>query len=488
MSMLIDPHRFGGVAPADPYYDDVILLLHGDGVDTGTTITDSGPHGWAAKAAVGSVTTSATQKKFGDTSIRLYGSGRYLTYPSLSPALLMEGGSFTIDGWVYLKGLANVAICSYRSDSASVAGWSFEVNSSGAVLFRANFGGTWSDVIAKSSDGLIAATTWAHVAVDYDASSSTVRTYVDGVLAGTTTVSGALTYGSNNPLVYLLAIGSAKFDAGENAGDGSTSELYLDDLRITDGVARYAGTGFSVPTSAYPGGTAFDPDDVSPDADFASVSLLLHCDGSNGGTTFTDSSSGGKSITVVGSANTSTAQPFFGTAAAYFDGTGDVLHTPDHASLRFGSDAFTVEMFVYAESGGAGTERGVYCKRDSGGYREALIYVDSANKMQLLASVNGTSWGVVAVTAVTIPHNTWMHVAAVRNGSAFTLFINGRSCATASNAGTLYAGTEKGTVGALGSSADRPFRGYIDEVRITKGVARYTAQFLPPVRRFADTS
>ena len=78
----------------------------------------------------------------------------------------------------------------------------------------------------------------------------------------------------------------------------------------------------------------------------AQTVLLLHCDGTDASTTFTDSSSPAKTVTAVGDAQLDTAQFKFGTASGLFDGTGDELTVTDHADFDFGTGDFTIEFFV----------------------------------------------------------------------------------------------------------------------------------------------
>jgi len=83
------------------------------------------------------------------------------------------------------------------------------------------------------------------------------------------------------------------------------------------------------------------------DPDFASVVLLLHCNGSNGGTTFTDNSSYGRAMTANGNAQTSTAQSKFNGSSGLFDGAGDYLTASASSDFTFGTGDYTIESWVY---------------------------------------------------------------------------------------------------------------------------------------------
>ena len=222
---------------------------------------------------------------------------------------------------------------------------------------------------------------------------------------------------------------------------------------------------------------------ISPsykDPDFASVSLLLHGNGANGSTTITDSSPTPKTVTAVGNAQISTAvaDPFGNSTKGViaFDGTGDYLSIADSSSFDLGTGNFTIETWAYiAETG------------------DYTLYSHAATGGPMLLSLNGTfrfrSFGVAdVVVASALPStNTWVHIAASRNGTATKLFFNGvQTGSTATDtadytvAASVFIGSDTGAPGAL------EFNGYIDDLRITKGVARYTSNFTPPTAQFPD--
>jgi hypothetical protein len=212
------------------------------------------------------------------------------------------------------------------------------------------------------------------------------------------------------------------------------------------------------------------------DPQFGSVSLLLHGNGTNGSTTITDSSRFANTVTAVGNAQISTAQSKFGGASIAFDGTGDCLSIADSSSFDLGTGDFTIETWAYiAETG------------------DYTLYSHAATGGPMLLSFEGTfrfrRFGVAdVVVASALPStNTWVHIAASRNGTATKLFFNGvQTGSTATDtadytvAASVFIGSDTGAPGAL------EFNGYIDDLRITKGVARYTANFTPPTAPFPD--
>jgi len=217
---------------------------------------------------------------------------------------------------------------------------------------------------------------------------------------------------------------------------------------------------------------------LSADPDFASVSLLLHMDGTDASTTFTDNSPVGHTVTANGNAQIDTAQFKYGTASALFDGTGDYLQVTDAASLDFGTGSFTVEGWIRTASSGI---QGIIAKGDwqvSSGW---AVYFNSGPKI-----------GVLQGNALRCDSNanqstgTWYHFAIVRNGSTWTLYIDGvAQTATGTSSDNLDNASNLRIGGQLtGVTGD--VNGWIDDLRITKGVARYTANFTPPTAAFTN--
>jgi len=225
------------------------------------------------------------------------------------------------------------------------------------------------------------------------------------------------------------------------------------------------------------------------DPSFSNISLLLKADGANNSTTFVDSSTNAFAVSRTGNTVISTAQSKFGGSSAYFDGSGDYLSVSSSASLEFGSGNYTVEMWVNPTGGIAnGAQKYLFGKRQSlsiyGGVLGFLAFNSSLNayRAYYYVTTNGTTWAISAATGYIIPANTWTHLAFVRNGNTFTVFVNGTSAASGTASGTIPSNSQPFVIGSA-SSADpgaNGYLGYIDDFRITKGVARYTENFTPP--------
>jgi hypothetical protein len=240
-------------------------------------------------------------------------------------------------------------------------------------------------------------------------------------------------------------------------------------------------TGASVsPAALALGISAVAPEAVGPptgDPDFASVSLLLPFDGTNGSTTFTDRSSASRSITAFGNAQISTAQSKFGGASGLFDGSGDYIRATASTDLQFDGD-FTIELWVYP----LGTADYIMCSSGTDGNTQ-IFRLNEGGAGTLSFFLNG--FFVYTPTAAGIAANTWQHLALTRSGVSTRMFVDGQQKGTTN---TSYNGTFRmdviGTFFLSGNYFGLDFNGYIDDLRITKGVARYTANFTPPTEPF----
>ena len=226
---------------------------------------------------------------------------------------------------------------------------------------------------------------------------------------------------------------------------------------------------------------------VPVDPNISQVSLLLHGNGTNGSTTITDSSPSPKAVTPVGNAQISTAQSKFGGASIAFDGTGDYLTVPSTgAPGDFGAGDFTVELWTFLVSriNTFPCLLGNYTAFAAGSFALFTGHVSGSTTQYQLA-LNGS--GFPSINAGTILYNQWAHIAVVRSVSTITLYLNGVSIGSVASSANLTGTTGSLWVGTTGdATAGGAINGYIDDLRITKGVARYTANFTPPTAPFPD--
>ena len=220
---------------------------------------------------------------------------------------------------------------------------------------------------------------------------------------------------------------------------------------------------------------------------FANVVLLLR------GEDLTDSSQSPKTLTAIGGAAASEDQKKYGSKSLAFNGSSQYITLPAVSDFRFGAGDFTIEAWVYQASNSNSAAQIIFSKTNtaSSGYSFLRLYINSggAPGIQVRVTNFGSVFGVNASTP--IPVNTWAHVAAVRIGTNISIFVNGVLSGTASNWATypdgqvLFVAVGGESNGAVNASVSR-FNGYIDELRITKGAARYTSNFAPPTAPFPD--
>lgn len=231
------------------------------------------------------------------------------------------------------------------------------------------------------------------------------------------------------------------------------------------------------------------------DPNFANVGLLLHCNGTDASTSFPDSSSNAHTVTAVGNAQVVTAQSKWGGASANFDGpsgTGGGLSVPFASSIDIGSGDFTVEFwlrFFYPPSSyssawlisqpasstpGVLDQWSIWATKAGPNYRIAFQAI-SPSDTNIAAGTHG----------VNLTNATWYHVALTRSGSTFRLFVDGASPVSVSGAGAMKTVSHALIIGR-NAAATSKHAGWIDDIRITKGVARYTSAFSPPTAEFEE--
>jgi hypothetical protein len=218
----------------------------------------------------------------------------------------------------------------------------------------------------------------------------------------------------------------------------------------------------------------------SGDIYFNSCSLLLHFSGSNGSTTITDNSKNNITVTSVNGAAISTAQSKFGGTSLLLDGTNDYLSIPDNEVLELGTNNLTWEMWIKTTS--SVQYATLYCREPSsfGSGMWTLMINNASSTAGDIALYLGDLSGAVPLlltTGVSIRDDVWHHIAIVRNGSAWACYVDGTSRATGTYSGGIGNISAVTLIGADQNVPGRNFAGYIDELRITNGVARYTASF-----------
>lgn len=219
------------------------------------------------------------------------------------------------------------------------------------------------------------------------------------------------------------------------------------------------------------------------DPHFASVSLLMHGEGANGSTTFVDSSPSPLTYTALSGAQIATAQKKFGSASMVFGGNASAT-TPANSRFDLGSGDFTLEAWVYPTSNVA---YGMITSQNPGQVTGSYELFINSGTLGTFISSNGSTWDISLATLSggSVPLNTWTHVAMTRLGTSFKLWVGGVNTSTLVSAAAIVASNSVFAVGGRAAGI-YGFPGYIDELRLTKGVCRYTANFTPPTEAFLD--
>jgi len=343
-------------------------------------------------SASGDAHTDTSVKKIGTASVQFDGTGDYLTAPS-NDDWDFGTGDFTLEMWIRFANKntgsgaagANALIANHNSPN----GWQWIWRGSDNTFeLWSTDGDEYSSSFTLNND------TWYHVAVTRDG--NTLRHYVDGVQCGSNAFTETMSDTSTT-----LQIGS--YDAsGLGIIDG-----YMDEIRISD-------------TCRYPDGTTFTPSTTAFTAD-SNTRLLLHCDGSDGGTSFPDSAT--RVITANGDVANSRAQAKIGESSIKFDGTADYLSVADSADWALGSN-FTVETWVRFASTSSDLTLLNHWK-GNGVLASWSLQLDGGNTAKFYYSTDGVNSAGNSSWSWTPSLNTWYHVAVVRDGSDLEFYVDG---------------------------------------------------------------
>ena len=218
------------------------------------------------------------------------------------------------------------------------------------------------------------------------------------------------------------------------------------------------------------------------DPNFSNVFLLVGADGADGSTAFDDESSKNYTLTANGNAQIDTAQAKFGSGSILLDGTGDSVSVVALANLAPLTGQFTVEAWVRFNvvktnqsiisvwaSALSGTSWAFVCSPTS----LAFTYYDSGNTQRPTSG----AWSPVT--------GQWYHLAADRDASdVLRVYADGVVIGSSTRAEVMKSAGTNPQIGALPGFSAYEFNGWIDEVRVTKNVARYGGAFTPPSAAF----
>jgi hypothetical protein len=359
-----------------------------------------------------------------------------------------------MEAWVYPNSLsASQNIFSYWGGAATTCAFDVRyVATSGQITMAYGVGGTNANL---NSNAKVTAGQWNHVAITRKG--SVVRFFVNGVMDSTLyTISGPM-----NQAATPLYIGA-----------GATGALngYITDARLVNGTALYVNS-FTPPTT--------------PAVSVTNTSLLYNAQSAGSAGIFDNTMV--NNTNAIGNTKISTTQSKFGGSALAFDGSNSGVWLPDAPQLNFYSNNFTIECWFNATS--APSAGALFGKRNaSTEFAQCEFQWSSGTVLTFYATTASGSWPIQLATPA-ISFNTWYHFAAVRNGNTFTIYLNGNSVATGTLSGALYYNPAPFVIGGSSQSyagGGAPWNGYIDDFRITNGIARYTGNFTPPTAPYPN--
>jgi hypothetical protein len=366
------------------------------------------------------------------------GTGDYLTVPS-NTAFDLGSGAFTLEAWVYRTASGSVNIF-----HGSSAGLILYIDSSNKAVVRL-FG--VADLLTSAD--AIAINTWTHVAVAR--SGTTLSMWLNGSRSSGGTVSNSSNFGQTGVII------------GTNDISTSLYSGYMSSLRLVKGTAVYDPTqsSITVPTS--------------PLTAVSGTSLLLN---------FTNAgirdAAAKNVLETVGDAKISTAQSKWSGSSMAFDGTGDYLVSryPIADMSAFGAGNFTIEMWIRFTNAAPTPERIFLDFRPGTLNQIAPMFYVLSNTIRYY--VNGAD----RITSGTISSGQWYYLAVTRSGTSTRMFIDGtQSGSTYTDSNSYISGASYPVIGAA-RDGTQGIDGYIQDLRITRGYARYTANFAAPTGAF----
>ena len=427
------------------------LLLKATGTGNNTTPTDASTssHSLVMNGATASLGTFSPYKATG-YSMHFDGSSDYISYPSHAD-FQFGTGDFTLEAWVYPTSIPGGGV----NNDMTIFG---HFGSPTMFFYLSN--DTLQPVLWNGSTGHGSSLTaklngWTHIA--FVRQSSTLKTYVNGQLGGTT-----------NSYTTNFNASTAPYTGKSNSNSTRYFDGYIADLRVVKGTAVYT-ANFTPPTERLTAVT--------------NTKLLMGAPG------FYDKSAGRHLISVNGNSYIDSLSPYDLSStysasvhggSATFPGTSDEIKTSDGSSntIGLGSGDFTVETWIYKNNAANSTWEALISQKygSTGGWR--IYKSTSSGQVRWYAGSTDT---LLSNTNNQLKQKAWCHVAMVRSSGTLTWYINGRASGTTSSHTYNYTGggaeveIGKGTVGST-----YPTDANMTDVRIVNGTAVYTGDFTPP--------
>lgn len=221
------------------------------------------------------------------------------------------------------------------------------------------------------------------------------------------------------------------------------------------------------------------------DPHYSNVSLLLHMDGKPGGIAILDNSPSPKTPANVGSGfTTDNSQSKWGNSSGNFVGSTLDVHYANVAAFDMTGD-FTVECW-FRISALTGVSQAFFANITGTGFYGYLLYLNTSNNIEFQCSSSSAVTVTIAGTTA-IAAGAWHHAAGTRAGNLFSMWLDGNAEGTPVTVSTTLQVGQPLYLGSLGNgTSTRLTGGWLDDIRLTKGLARYTSAFTPPVCAFPN--
>ena len=376
------------------------------------------------------------------------GTTDYLTV-SQQTALSFSTGDFSIEAWVYPQATVGFfGVIDARNSSAGSGDQPWIFGLSDRTGYKVEL--FLSDAARYYGSITVPLNCWTHIAVSRV--SGTLKSFVNGVVDYNASMTSAVNANGTTQSIGRI------YDPAYITG-------YLTDVRVVKGSGY---SSLTVPTA--------------PLTAITNTQLLLNM---TNGAIFDNAMM--NDLETVGNAQISTSVKKYGTGSLAFDGTGDCLK-PNPATTdlyAFSSGDFTIEMWFYITAF-TNTYSTLFDSRPvstQGSY--PTIAITSGRLYYYVSSAERIATANSAITT-----GQWYHLAVSRSGTSTKMFLDGTQVGSTYTDSTVYVnGTSRPVIGAEGfnSPPNDVINGYIDDLRITKGYARYTANFTAPTAAFSDT-
>jgi hypothetical protein len=371
-------------------------------------------------------------------SVYFDGTGDYLAMP-VDDDFQFGTGDFTIEMWAKVlatsidAGRRRIFIQKNTQSASSI--FEIIINTDGTIqAYNA------ADILASTTS--FANGSWGHIAFVRD--NGTLKVYINGKLENSVSNTTNFSPSSPNPVIGIYPHGGvAKFHG------------YISDFKITKSV-EYT-SNFTPPT-----------------APLSSTGSELHIKGTDA--SIIDKSQSAN-LELVNTTGSTTRVKFANTKSIYTGGNSSATIRLDASNklydLSYGEGDFTVEGWFYTTDNTNNPK--LYIDISSASDYWQLYYISGSG-----ITLRANNTGIYSIeTGNSFTENTWHHIALCRSGSNYKVFHNGTEIINVTSTHQIGSNSTK-TIGGTDISTGNNLRGYIQDFRITKGLARYTANFTPP--------